>query len=59
MVCLRRLGAAALALLLFLGPAPRAAAESPRFKTNRQQKAYIGIQKLQQSYIFLSHFHLY
>ena len=28
MVCLRRLGAAALALLLFLGPAPRAAAES-------------------------------
>lgn len=28
MVCLRRLGAAALALFLFLGPAPRAAAES-------------------------------
>lgn len=28
MVCLRRLGAAALALILFLGPAPRAAAES-------------------------------
>ena len=23
----------------------------PRFKTNRQQKAYIGIQKLQQSYV--------
>ena len=30
---------------------PPSSVGEPRFKTNRQQKAYIGIQKLQQSYV--------